>query len=216
MAEITSLSSPEVLHIQGDNRRIYFGANQTWYKDRFQRLAGCGPTTCSNILWYLSNTQKGMKNLAPYDGKQQKGFLSLMEEVWQYVTPGQMGVNNTDIFSDGAVRYAQKQGFLLHTQVLPVPLRLSKRPSVEKMAQFVTQALQKDLPVAFLNLSNGQVKNLDSWHWVTLVAFDRANCIATMYDQGLKQGIDLKLWLETTIAGGGMVVLAPQEGGMDA
>ena len=36
------------------------------------------------------------------------------------------------------------------------------------MINFVRLGLDQDCPVAFLNLSNGRLTNLDSWHWVTI------------------------------------------------
>ena len=57
-----------------------------------------------------------------------------------------------------------------------------------------------------MNLSNGAVRNLDNWHWVTLVSVN-GELRAEMYDQGRRQLIDIGLWLSTTTGGGAFVAL---------
>lgn len=94
MANIFSIQQPDLLHITKDNI-AYYGANQIWYPTTFQRNAGCGPTTGSHLIWYLSQTHTGCQALCSYDGSKYEGFLHLMEDIWNFITPKSMGVNNT-------------------------------------------------------------------------------------------------------------------------
>lgn len=79
----------------------------------------------------------------------------------------------------------------------------TKRPDYVTVSAFLTAALRADCPVAFLNLHQGKVKELDWWHWVTIIALDGRR--ATLLDSGKELEIDLVLWLETTRRRGGFV-----------
>ena len=65
--------------------------------------------------------------------------------------------------------------------------------------------------MAFLNYSNGALPNLDSWHWVPLIALTEGEevLLCTVLDEGEEKVIDLALWLETTLLGGALVSLFP-------
>lgn len=79
------------------------------------------------------------------------------------------------------------------------------------MPAFLAQALGRDCPVAFLNFSNGALKNLDSWHWVPLISMTEGErvLLCTILDEGEERVIDLDLWLDTTFLGGALVTLWP-------
>jgi hypothetical protein len=130
-----------------------------------------------------------------------------MEEVWHYVTPGTRGVNSTKLFVPGALRFARERGCALVAKELPVPPVLKDRPDYQSVLAFLRDMFSHDLPVAFLNLSNGALTNLDNWHWVTLVSASGSR--AAMYDQENRVVLDLRLWLETTLLGGAFVALSP-------
>jgi hypothetical protein len=201
-----NINNPDLFQIKAKNR-IYQGANQIWYKTRFQRLAGCGPTTCSNIMWYLSRTKKGYQSLCEYDGSTKDGFLKLMEDVYKCVTPSMMGVRNTKMFITGALQYGLSKGITLECRELLIPSTGGERPEKEEVFKFLQDAFTKNLPVAFLNLSNGKLENLESWHWVTLMGINPETGFATMNDQSQVAEIDLALWLESSFKGGGFVAV---------
>ena len=203
-----SIHSPEYLHIT-EGSTVSFGANQNWYSTIFQRMAGCGPTAASNLIWYLTATRPMSCNrLCARVCTEQPNMLHLMKQVWKYVTPGLRGVDKTSILANGVVRFADERQVPLRTAVLDVSPERSQRPSPEEVHAFLSDALLNDLPVAFLNLGSGRVDNLDNWHWVTLVSVDRS-LKAEMYDQGVRQDIDLALWLSTAARGGGFVTFDP-------
>ena len=69
-------------------------------------------------------------------------------------------------------------------------------------------ALAADSPVAFLNLSHGLVKELDSWHWVTIVGLEQHGdglMQTTILDGGREYAVDFRLWFQSTRAGGGLI-----------
>jgi len=207
---LQEIKQPQVLYIKSDSQDSW-GGNQNWYRDNWQRNAGCGPTACSNLIWYLSRTRKALYNLFPFPDNTKENKLRLMEETWKYVTPGFMGVNRVDHFAEGAECFCRDKGFRIKPLVLEIPGPISKRPSKETVGDFLINAFQRDLPAAFLNLSNGDLSNLEGWHWVTLYSVEEHNLTAYMMDQGSRTLIDLDLWLKTTMLGGGFVVLQPPE-----
>ena len=184
---------------------LYHGGDQEWYPDDWQRKAGCGPTNCTNILWYLAKTRTGCEALCQHDASQKQGFIQLMEEVWQYVTPGNMGVNSTAVFVEGAKKYGQEKGIALEAKTFEVARICKGKREYSQVSEFIRTALQQNQPVAFLNLSNGTLDNLDSWHWVTIVGLQGEK--AMIFDQGEAKWINLAQWLATSIIGGGFVTL---------
>jgi hypothetical protein len=69
-----------------------------------------------------------------------------------------------------------------------------------------------DTPVAFLNLCNGEENKLEAWHWVTVIALEFSDINESVYlkilDESQVKTINLKLWYETTVLGGGFVFFA--------
>ena len=206
MTDMFSIRDKNALLIK-DGTETRFAGNQEWYSTERKRLSGCGPTTCSAMMWYLAQTHAGCAPLSPFDGSDRQGFTRLMEDVWHYTTPGRMGLNSTERFATGAERYGAECGVPLKAHVLDVPEYLCQRPSYEQVQNLLEWAFVRDLPVAFLNFSNGALHNLDNWHWVLLVALKGGS--AQMYDQGEDHMIRLEKWLRTTTLGGGFVVLQP-------
>ena len=74
---------------------------------------------------------------------------------------------------------------------------------------FLYKALEKDHPIAFLNLDNGKENKLHRWHWVAIVgiAYDDLSdkLEATIADEGMLKKINLGLWLTTAKNEGGFV-----------
>lgn len=101
-----------------------------------------------------------------------------------------------------------KKGFTLSCKLLEIPGRKNiSELEIDKAFNFIEDALKEDLPVAFLNLHNGQLVNLESWHWVTIYELDREKGRVSILDQSSLKEIDLKLWLNTSNKGGGFVVV---------
>lgn len=206
---MTELRYLDVLRFaDGENHSM--GAQQDWFLDIWQQRAGCGPTACANMLWYMAHTDPEAGALCPHMSATRENATAFLHIIWNYVTPGNMGVNSTEILASGAQLYGLEKGVPLEADVLEVPRAARCRPDEGTVADFVLGALEADRPVAFLNLSNGALQNLDSWHWVTLVSFDRDSMAAGMLDEGKLSALDLRVWLSTTVLGGGFVALRRQ------
>lgn len=205
--------SPSLCSFTDANGATQYGGNQDWYRDPWQQKAGCGPTTAAFILHYLSHYSEEYRALCS-NCSTTADILALMEEVWNYVTPGNRGLNRPSMFYDGCLRFSEEKGCSLQYTCLEIPGRESaNRPDLETCLQFLVDSIGSNCPVAFLNFSNGHLQNLDSWHWVPIVSVEaRENTVScVILDGGLRTTIDFSLWLRTTFFGGALVSIMPQK-----
>jgi hypothetical protein len=132
-----------------------------------------------------------------------------MEEIWNYVTPNEEGVDSTKRFYESMLAYFESLGLDVSYEVCDISEEKNLRIGHNAFLTFLRQAMANDAPVAFLNLCNGKVENLESWHWVTIISIeyseDGNNLLATILDEGSIKTIDLMLWYNTTKLGGGFV-----------
>lgn len=206
-----SLTRPEVLTLIGPGGESYRGGDQEWYPDLWQRRAGCGPTTAAALLAYLSQTRPALAPLRPLAGGTRTGFAQYMQALWPYVTPGARGLDKPESLVLGCRSFALSRGCRLEGELLKIPRRREDRPTPAACRDFLLRALDNDCPVAFLNYSNGSLPNLDSWHWVPLIALTEGEevLLCTVLDEGEEKVIDLALWLETTLLGGALAAVFP-------
>ena len=190
-----------------DSNEIFYGCKQDWYSKPWQRLSGCGPSVASNIIIYLNRNNQDYELEKKYNSK--KDCMNIMNEVWKYVTPTLKGVNSTKIFYKGMIDYAKSKNLNAQYEFVDIPKDKKYRPKFMKVLNFIDMSLQKDCPVAFLNLCNGDEKCLDKWHWVTIISLecseDGTCAYVDILDEGIIKKIDLVLWYETTTLGGGFV-----------
>lgn len=176
------------------------GCDQEWYTTRWQRLSGCGPTTAASL---------SLLQFFPSVPLNQESALKRMEETWKYVTPNLRGVDTLERFKDGFSTYLSDHAIKHTVHCLPIPKSKDKRPVIEDAIRFIREALEKDIPVPFLNLHNGQVRNLEAYHWVLITAIrctaDHTEVKVEIVDGGKAFFIDLILWLTSSRAGGGFL-----------
>ncbi len=202
---IAGIHHPEALRHPDEEGRepTVSGCNQNLYRGSFQQQAGCGPCTATNLLDYAMQ-----QYLPGIHALNLPAFIDMMHQVWHYVTPGLMGVHRTWQLADGIDRYAAEHNLPFHAVRLDFPTRRAKRPSVDAVVRFLSDGLNGDSPVAFLNLSNGKLADLESWHWVTITAIFRdsgGELQAEIANYGILSRIALGTWLHKTKLGGGFV-----------
>jgi hypothetical protein len=200
----TMLSGPEHLHVPCAGTGVCFGLDQDWFPGLWQRKAGCGPCTGANILLYLSRS--GRLEL-PIQITDQGSFVSLMERSWEYLTPGVMGLNSPFMMQKGLDAFFESLGSPLKTRAMEIPGDTDRRPDPRLAEDFIRKGLSLDSPVAFLNLSNGDIPGLESWHWVTIVGLSGTGeeAVMNIYDNGKRLDVNLRRWLKTTKRDGGFV-----------
>lgn len=189
--------------------KVFLGCTQEWYTTEWQRRAGCGPTTACNLISY--RTKKLSLGDTDQDISRKEECLALMEELWQYVTPTNRGVNTTRLFYEPMEKYIKEKGLDVKYEYMDIPENPALRPGFDKLMDFIKGALDQDAPIAFLNLCNGEEKNLDHWHWVTIISLEYSDdgdiAFINILDEGRVKIIDLVLWYKTTTLGGGFVYL---------
>ena len=151
--------------------------------------------------------------LKPYHGlavpvppNSKTGYLEFMKKAYKFLAP-HIGGLMADDFVEGIERMADEYSLPIATELLKVPIARAKRPSFQDAASFIRASLEDDMPVAFLILSSGYVANLDTWHWVTILALDEDAGSVRIADNGKALPADLGKWLETSIMGGAFVRL---------
>jgi len=192
-----TLAEPELMNITDPGGVTYIGGSQDWYDVRWHRMSGCGPVAASNLVWYKLRI-KGDK----------RQYEILMREMYSFMTPDINGVNTSKIFTDAVSRYGVEKGLQFKLQVLEIPKKASSRPDYKTTIEFLASALHTNVPVAFLNLSNGTLKNLENWHWVTILSLDKITGLTEVSDYGKKLDIDISEWLNSTRLGGCFVSLS--------
>ena len=180
-----SIAHPAWMDITGPDGAVTHGADQDWFPDLWQQRAGCGPTAAAVILSYLARTRPELAPLYPEGAMDRASF------------------NRPEQMAEGMASFAAARGLTLTPGLFVFPSARTKRPPYEQVEAFVRRALERDCPVAFLNLHNGRVKELDYWHWVTITALE--DTTAVILDSGSALRIDLRLWYETTKRRGGFV-----------
>ena len=185
--------------------KTYYGCDQKWYATEWQRRSGCGPTVVSNIILYLTRPIIGHGQSL----NSKKTCLLLMEEIWEYVTPTTKGIPTTKMLYEAVLTYTKAKGINVEYEFYDVCKVNCCRPKLLEILIFLERALLKDVPIAFVNLCNGDEKILDPWHWVTIVSLDYTedgnSAFVTILDGGLIKKMDLALWYDTTTLEGGFV-----------
>lgn len=197
MNEYLSLKNIEALKIDGSDQ---YGCDQEWYSKPWQRLSGCGPTAASMMALYQVHPNPLAKSIDE--------AKAVMNEVWNYVTPGFGGINRLDRFYKGYEKYLATKNLSHHNHFLEIPKLVAHRPSLNEVTDFLVNGLSADAPIAFLNLNNGKVHNLEAYHWVLITGLDLSDpskAMAHILDGGERLIIDLSLWLDTTTASGGFI-----------
>lgn len=210
----TLLAHSDYLTLLDDDQRPVHGCNQDWYPTTWQRKAGCGPTTATNLLIYHQRAGR----VRVQDSLQTtRDGQRLMQRVWHYVKPSAMGVHTPGIFHHGLQKLFRElavenahNGKDLTPLSLVIPRQRALRPSLSAMAAFIRDGITNDSPVAFLNLHNGSIRRLDRWHWVTVTGITENSSTQVeleICDNLQHFTVDLKEWSETTTLGGGFVYL---------
>lgn len=120
--------------------------------------------------------------------------VAVMQTMWNYLTPGVRGLHRVRKFKNGSDAFfkAKKLPFACRCAEFAEDSPLT----IGQTADFIKEALSLDAPLAFLNLLNNSVKDLERWHWVTIVSFDDAEMTATVFDGDKKFLLPLPLWFE--------------------
>lgn len=178
------------------NNKTTMGYDQNWYKKKWQRMSGCGPSVGATVSLYLF---KQDDNPIAFDDA-----ISLHQSMWEYITPTIKGVSTLDRFSKGYQKYCEAN----HVDVQLKQICIEKKNNnIQQIIAFIVDHIDQNHPIAFLNLHHGNQKNLESWHWTLLVGYQNRedDVIVQLLDNGSQIEINMNEWLKTTTSGGGMI-----------
>jgi len=197
------LQNLELLNFKSHNK-MYYGATQLWFRHPFKRLAGCGPTTGTNLFVYLSQTNPYFKDI--YKGSlNYEDVFAFQKKIWKYITPSMMGVNSVEMFNEGALNFFKKNH--LSVDVLKQLINPKNKIDISVLRDFLLEQISSNRPVAFLNLCAKNIVELSDWHWVLVVGIEVVSdtVYIYIYDEGFYRKINLSLWLEHTTKDGGFI-----------
>ena len=153
--------------IKDPEQNFWYGGSQEWYRKRFGRLAGCGPTCAANLAAFYgvgTRPDMGLLDASPLYSKDH--YLSLMDRTYQYVKPGMMGFPWRDKFQEKFLRYAFDNGVSFSTDYV------EGWSEIETPLNFIRSELNAGRPLALLILVHTEITLDDeTWHWMALTGY---------------------------------------------
>lgn len=196
----------EWLQVKTENEKISLGYNQEWFGTDWQRLAGCGPTTATQIINYISCRDGYVEALQL---RNKHCVMQTMEQVFPYVKPRRAGLYKTRWMKEGLEKYVQDRNWNYEVKMLRIYPFAIMRPSEKDVAKFILDGILSDCPIAFLNRHKGHEEGLDTWHWVPIIAIEERDgkYFAFVYDDEQMKEFSINDWLKDSVLGGGFVYL---------
>lgn len=151
--------------IRDDSGTLFYGGSQDWYRQKFHRLAGCGPTCAANLAAFY---EIGIRPEKPY---RKDHFLGLMDRMYEYVKPGMRGFPWRDRFQEKFLQYAKDQGVSLSTGFL------EQWTDAEPPFRYVKNEIDAGRPLAMLILEHTEESIEDeTWHWMAVTGYEETEC----------------------------------------
>lgn len=191
---------PEWLTLEVEGETV-LGYNQEWYPENRQQMAGCGPTVGAMLAAYIEKKEWDVAVTTREDA------LPLMLDMWKYATPRMHGLYKTRWLKEGLTSYMEEKGLQGQVEALPIPSLHFLAPKLEKVQRFITEGLEADCPIGFLNLHSGNEPIPYHWHWMPLVKLEEKDDgpYCTLWDEGKAHTFHLGRWLKQTRFGGGFI-----------
>ncbi len=209
MGNIVELKNIENFIISDEAGAEYYGGCDTWYAEKKHLEIGNGAATLATILSYYARSWEYFDSLCSFDPKKKDTFTKYMYDVLRFVSPGLIGIMAGDL-RKGAKEYSETRGFVFTSSEFAIPGPKLNRPEYRAMTQYIYDGLSRDIPVGFINLGSGHLKNLKSNHWVIIVRMDTENGMLDVIDNGKLMQLDFKKWLKKTKMGGSLAIVEPE------
>lgn len=185
--------------IDQDNQKIYDGLNQDWFLKKWNQMSGCGPTIATSMILFHQHQVEMTLTQAK----------EAMENVRKFVKPTIGGIYNTSLLIGGIKKYLKKENILATIKAMDVYYDDHSPLQYQQMIEFIQTGLNHHVPIAFLNLSNGNQTQLEAWHWVLISKMEmiEQEMIATVLDNTKWYQISLNQWHQTSKKNAGFVYL---------
>ena len=206
--EKKQLAALELLKLTTDKGETCYGASQKWFFGPVKQRAGCGPATAANIFYYLDRKKDPKKPPMEF-----RFFRIFLERIWEIITPTRYGIPEARMLADRIKNYANIKHYHVDVKSMEIAANPAERPHITEAFRMLFEALEHDVPVAFLNLDNSSCCDLDTWHWVTVIGIDCDNsgfARVTYLDNGEVKDFDLAHWWTQEQVSGGIVTVIPK------
>lgn len=181
--------------IYKNQKMVGYGGNQEWFLGEFQRKAGCGSVTGSNIAAIYAGMNEDMKGLYNPENNfySYEEYLKLMETMYGYMKPGFMGYPLIGRFAKDFVKYAKDCGISLASRQMFLP------KEKEKALHFICQGIDQNHPIAFLILRHPAKEfREDNWHWVTITGYNGEKKKIIWSNCGEREEIDWNMLFDSS------------------
>lgn len=209
MENIVELKNIDDFIIRDGSGAEYYGGCDTWYSEKKHLEIGNGAATLATILSYYARSWDYFEDLCSFDPTKKDTFIRYMYDVLRFVSPGLIGIMAGDL-RKGARGYTESRGFSFTSTEFAIPGPKMSRPEYRAMIQCIFDGLSRDIPVGFINLGSGHLKNLKSNHWVIIIRMDTESGMLDVIDNGKIYAIDFKKWLKKTKMGGSFAIVEPE------
>ncbi|MDY6084584.1 MAG: hypothetical protein SPI25_04980 [Dialister sp.] len=181
--------------------RLHVGYDQDWYPEKWQQLAGCGPTAGTVMAAYIERKQRRLAIHTVEEARKK------MMDLWPYATPRMHGLYKTRWLREGLEAYLRDQGLAGKVEALSVPSIRFLAPKLPEAAAFIREGLAADCPIGFLNLHSGGEPIPYHWHWMVIVGIreEKGQFFCRFWDSGKEYTFNLGNWIANTRFGGGFV-----------
>lgn len=169
-----------------EDKLIGYGGNQDWFTDPWAVKAGCASVLASNLYAYYKGIEKCSK----------KEFLSVMEDLYTYMTPGRMGFPYFYKFAHKMIERMEKENIYLKAKYL------KKSKSIEDSISFVKKNIDNHHPIGVLILSHiAEELEDDNWHWICISGYKQKedDVYIIFSDCGVRREVHANVLFDTDI-----------------
>lgn len=164
-------------------KKIGYGGDQAWFKDKWAVKAGCASVSATNVWMYYTDSR------IEY---QQEEYLRYMQETYYLMEPKKRGYPYAYLYARRVKQIVANQGIDLHYQIM-------RRPNCKEAIEMVQVSIAKGNPIGLLILTHRRRKVRDDlWHWVTIFGYkETAKGIDIVFsDCGEKKEIPARILFE--------------------
>ncbi len=175
-----SLKNSDFLKIKDEYGETYYGGNQAWFEQKLAKASACGTVCAAGICAYLAMNNPRYYMLYNYGlDLSKRYYLKHMNELYKYISPivlfklprflqGKkifgfyleeylsLGIPSVGYLASGLEKFVNSRGVWLRKKVF------SDNWSRAKTRDFIREALERDRPVALLNLFNSKLKSIET------------------------------------------------------
>lgn len=209
MGNRITLKSVDSFIIKDEFGAEYYGGSEVWFAEKKHKEVANGAAVLATMFSYFERSWSYFDGLCSHNPKKKNSFIEYMYDVLKYVSPGLIGIMAGDL-RKGAKQYSESRGFVFRSEEFTIPGAKVNRPEDRAIFSYIENSLRRDIPVGFINLGSGRVKNITPNHWVIIVGMEKDTGMLDVLDNGKLIAIDLEKWLKKSSMGGSFAIIEPE------